>query len=92
MSLVNFILAGLAPPEIAPMLSGANILALKKKDGGVRPIAVGEILHRFPAKCASKIVCHNLANYFLPLQMGTVKQWPTMLGLFPLLLKVTMFC
>ena len=63
-------MTGLEPSEIAPVLSSANLLALKKKDVGVRPIAVGETLRRLPAKCASKIVCHNLAKYFSPLQMG----------------------
>ena len=43
-SLVNIILAGLIPSEIAPVLSSANLFALKKKDGRVRPIAVGETL------------------------------------------------
>ena len=48
-SLVNIILAGLVPSEIAPVLSSANLFALKEKDGGVRPIAVGETLRRLPA-------------------------------------------
>ena len=69
-SLVNIILAGLVPSETAPVLSSANLFELKKKDGGVRPIAIGETLRRLPAKCASKIVCHNLAKYFSPLQTG----------------------
>ena len=41
-----------------------------KKNGGVRPIDVGGTVRRLPAKCASKIVCHTLAKYFSPLQMG----------------------
>ena len=32
---------GEAATSIAPYLCGASLLALKKKDGGIRPIAVG---------------------------------------------------
>ena len=69
-SLVNIIMTGLVTSEIPPVLSSAILFALRKKDGGMRPIAVGETLRQLPAKCASKLVCHNLAQYFSPLQMG----------------------
>ena len=48
--MVNIILAGLAPLEIAPVLSSANLFALEKKNWGVRLIAVEETLRRLPAK------------------------------------------
>ena len=68
-SLVNIILTDLVSSEIAPVLFSANLFALKKKDGGVRPISVGETLRRLSAKSASKMVYHNLTKYFSPLQM-----------------------
>ena len=37
---------GAAPQVLAPHLAGAKLFAADKKDGGVRPIAVGEILRR----------------------------------------------
>ena len=36
----------------------------------MRPIALGKTVRRLPAKCASKMVYHNLAEYVSPLQMG----------------------
>ena len=93
---VNIITAGIVPSEIAPVLSKANVFALKKKDGGKRPIAVGETLSRIPAKCASKIVCHirlSTSHYCRwELKRRTaLKLRPTLLGPFSLLLKMTMF-
>ena len=70
MSLVNIILAGLVTSEIAPVLSSAKLLALKKTAGRVGPIAVWDTLRQLHAKCASKIVCRNWAQYFSPMQIG----------------------
>jgi hypothetical protein len=41
---------GLIPKEMAPVLCGANLTPLRKKDGGVGPIAVAEVLHRLACK------------------------------------------
>ena len=41
---VNQLIEGLAPPLGVPHLCGATLLAIKKKGGGHRPIAVGEVL------------------------------------------------
>jgi len=48
---VNILAAGKAPEEIGPWLGGAPVYPLKKKGGGVRPIAVGEVLRRLVSKC-----------------------------------------
>ena len=40
--LTNFLVAGEGFGAIMPFLAGAPLYALKKDDGGVRPIAVGE--------------------------------------------------
>ena len=42
---------GSLPQEYAPWLCGASLTPLRKPDGGVRPIAVGECLRRLAAKC-----------------------------------------
>ena len=44
---VNLLCAGRAPPAILPYLCGATLLACNKKNGGLRPIAVGEVLRFF---------------------------------------------
>jgi len=38
---INLVLAGLCPTGVAPVLFGGRLLALSKKSGGVRPIAIG---------------------------------------------------
>ena len=53
---VNLLAAGGAPPEIVSYLCGATLLAVKKKNGGLRPIAVGEVLRRLTSKCLSRAV------------------------------------
>ena len=49
---------------------GANIIALKKKNNGVRPIAVGNVLRRLTAKCVSYRATKKLNSYLAPLQLG----------------------
>jgi len=59
---MNYLLSSKAPPCLAPWLCGAPLTALLKKGGGVRPIAVGEVL-----RClASRLCClPSLPNVFL---------------------------
>jgi hypothetical protein len=45
---------------------GAKLIAIKKKDGGTRPIAIGETLRRL----AAKIALENLDFPFTPFQYG----------------------
>ena len=42
---------GRLPYTLGPMLCAARLIPLKKKDGGVRPVAVGEVLRRVVGKC-----------------------------------------
>ena len=41
---------GLFPADLAPPLAAANLIPLRKPDGGVRPIAIGETLRRLVGK------------------------------------------
>ena len=66
----NMLLAGHVPKEVAPYFCGAKLHGAIKKDGGLRPIAVGEILRRLAAKCAAKAVAPKAANLLSPLQLG----------------------
>ena len=51
-NLVNVIREGKVPLELRPYFFGAKLIALKKPDEGLRPIAVGNTFRRLPAKCA----------------------------------------
>ena len=67
---VNLLAAGGAPPEIASYLCGATLLAVKKKNGGLRPIAVGEVLRQLTSKCLSRAVQSDSFDVLSPLQVG----------------------
>ena len=62
-------------------------MALQKPDGGVRPIAVGEVLRYLLAKCFCNVYEGKVKSYLWPRQIGvaaplgaevgsqTVRQW-----------------
>jgi hypothetical protein len=66
----NLCLTGRVPAIIQPVFCGAALCALNKKDGGIRPIAVGSTLRRLIAKAACKAVTAKMAEQFLPVQIG----------------------
>lgn len=48
---VNLLASGRACAALKPTMGGARLIAINKKDGGLRPIAIGETLRRLTAKC-----------------------------------------
>ena len=68
--LANLMLNGGVPKFACPALYGASLCALTKKDGGIRPIAVGSVLRRVTAKIAAKHATGLLASQFTPRQLG----------------------
>ena len=67
---VNCLLQGHIHPQVSPVLFGGNLIALEKKSGGIRPIAVGYTLRRIAAKCANSYATNQLAGYCSPIQLG----------------------
>ena len=67
---VNMILAGRCPVAIASVFFGGRLIALSKKSGGIRPIAVGMTLRRLVSKCASTYGSEQLTSYLRPRQLG----------------------
>ena len=68
--LVTLILNGKTPSQLQPYFFGASLVALRKKDGGIRPIAVGCTLRRLAAKCASVHAVKVLPGLLAPRQLG----------------------
>ena len=66
----NLCLTGHVPAVIQPTFCGASLCALNKKDGGIRPIAVGSTMRRLVAKAACKAVMSKITAHFLPVQLG----------------------
>ena len=67
---VNLVLSGNLPPRIRPIFFGANLIALGKKGGGIRRIAVGNTLRRLSAKCAGTIAKSNRCVEYGNVQLG----------------------
>ena len=68
--LVSLVLESKIPEDIQPIFFGANLCALSKKDGGIRPIAVGSTLRRLVTKVGFKPVSQQLGLLFRPNQLG----------------------
>ena len=51
LAICNLLAKGEVPAPLAQYLDGASLMGMEKPGGGIRPIAVGEILRRLVAKC-----------------------------------------
>ncbi|CAK9023307.1 Retrotransposable element SLACS 132 kDa protein (ORF2) [Includes: Reverse transcriptase] [Durusdinium trenchii] len=69
-AVVSLLSQGRAPAFVASVLAGAGLVALPKPNGGVRPIAVGEILRRLAGKYLMSLVREDAQSYFWPAQVG----------------------
>ena len=69
-SFVNLVLQGRTPSSVRPFFFGATLVALRKKEGGIRPIAVGNTLRRLVAKCAGHCVTGTMQTHLAPKQLG----------------------
>ena len=67
---VNLAVAGKVPEAVAPFLCGARLHAANKKAGGIRPIAVGNLLRRLVSKLVSFGLAHKVASKLAPHQLG----------------------
>ena len=68
--LVNLILAGRIPHFIRSTIFGASLCALRKKDGGIRPIAVGSFYRRLAGRIAAKHASTQTSEALRPVQLG----------------------
>src|SRR5688572_10248592 len=66
----NMVLAGGVPQVVRPSFFGATLLPFTKKDGGLRPIAVGLTLRRLVAKAAANAAISSCVHLLSPFQLG----------------------
>ena len=66
----NLVLRGRTPKPVRSAFFGATLIALQKKGGGLRPIAVGLTLRRLAAKCLGSRVLQPMSTLLAPLQLG----------------------
>jgi len=67
---INLLLDGKCHPDVAQILFGGSLIALEKKSGGIRPIAIGYTWRRIAAKCANSFACAQTLPLLSPLQLG----------------------
>ena len=67
---INLLFSGHCPPQVRTLLFGGKLLALNKKDGGLRPIAVGYYWRRLASKCANSYALEKLGSHFGHVQLG----------------------
>ena len=69
-NLVNSMNRGNIPLAIRPFLFAATLHAAKKKQGGLRPIAIGDVYSRLTSKCLASLLAEEAVSAFSPLQLG----------------------
>jgi hypothetical protein len=69
-AVVQLLVRGEAPMAVAPSLAGAGLLAMPKPKGGIRPIAIGEVLRRIVGKFLCTSVKKEAKTFFHPCQVG----------------------
>ena len=67
---VNLILSGKVDQNVCPVLFLAYLTALNKYSGGIRPIAVGNVIRRVAGKISSRANIQELGEKFCPTQVG----------------------
>jgi hypothetical protein len=67
---VNALLNQAVPLCMAPFIASAPVIPLLKPNGGIRPIAVGEIWRRLTAKIAARHATGVVRPYLSPNQVG----------------------
>jgi hypothetical protein len=70
LDVVNMFAAGSLCAAVREWLVGAMLIELLKKDAGIRPVAVGDVIRRVAGKCAAAHVADEAREFFLPLQVG----------------------
>ena len=58
------------PSEVSALIAGAKLVTLPKKDGGMRPIAVGELIRRIAGKLLVNRYQAEAASVLRPAQLG----------------------
>lgn len=61
---------GKCPQSVTPVFFGGRLIALQKKSGGIRPIAIGYTWRRLAAKCVNKYAITLLDGSLAPVQLG----------------------
>ena len=67
---INLLCSGRVPNVVTPFVCGATLLPCQKKDGGLHPIAIGEVIRRLTSKCVARAIQADAVRILSPLQVG----------------------
>ena len=67
----NTLLGGVCPAPVVPLFFGGRLIALSKKSGGLRPIAVGLTVRRLTAKCCVSCIAPFAQTFFSSPTVGS---------------------
>ena len=67
---VNLLLQGEVPDAVRPFVCGASVMSLRKPNGSLRPIAVGETFRRITGKVAVELISDRARAVLEPIQLG----------------------
>ena len=74
--MVNLLLQGEVPDAVRPFVCGASVMSLRKPDGTLRPIEVGETFRRITGKVAVELISDRARAVLEPIQLGVkTPQW-----------------
>ena len=72
--MVNLLISGKVPVQLARFLAGGNLVALEKNNpnclADIQPIAVGEAIRHLAGKCLCVITKEKAHDFLAPLQLG----------------------
>ena len=68
---VSLLLRGEVPESIRPYVCGASIMALRKPNGSLRPIAIGETIRRLTSKVAVDLITERPARFSSLCNLGS---------------------
>ena len=69
-NLTNKILRGDVSDYVVKLLFSSNLAALRKKDCGIRPVAVGNVFRRLADKIGCYAVSRAVSHELFPIQLG----------------------
>ena len=67
---VDLLLQGEVPDEVRQFARGASIVAWRKPDGAIRPLAISETLRRTTSKVAVDLIADQAREILEPLRLG----------------------
>lgn len=62
--LINSIMTGRVPSFVPHQLSSSRLIPLNKKDGGIRPVAIGNVWRRLSAKVLNTLLQDKIRDHF----------------------------